>query len=552
MQSLKRFIPLWFFTNFIVLTFIIPTGAYAKKTADIKYATEKIDFEKSQHLVVNLSYIPKKFDPQNFENTNFLVLLSALYEGLVIKDDNGNPLPGSAESWTNKNNQIFVFKLRENLKWSNGDKIHAKDFVTGFKRILDPKSKNPYTWYMKLMQIKNTEKILAGTLPLSKLGVKAIDSKHIKIELEKPVPYFLNMLAFGIMIPIHTKTYAKKGEKYWLSLPKLVTNGAYFIANSDSNKMELLPNPNYWDKKNVKIKKVTVLGIMDRNKESAMFFDSKLHISSLIKPDSYWSLLRKKPQNLINVEFLNAHYYQFQTQKPPFDNLKLRKALSYAVDRNYIVNGILSQKQTSLYTIIPKGLVKENTYVPKFSLLTQSLREKDAKLFFKQAGYNKENPLKFQLLVDETIKNKITEAKAIIKMWQRVLEFVEVDLVILPINKYLKALEDSKYHISKINWVADYKDASSFLSVLYSQNTYANSLFINKQYDEILYKAMSAKTIQQKEEKYNLLLKIIDEQMPIIPLYQDTNTYLVNKHLQGFPRTRSDGSYYIKDLYFKK
>lgn len=527
--------------------FAITTGAYCAN-ADEKTPNKLI---KTQHLVVNLNKLPKVFDPQDFDNTNLLVLLSSLYEGLVIKNDIGNPIAGAATSWTNENNRVFVFKLRDDLRWSNGDKLSAEEFVYGFQRILNPKYKNPYTWYMKLMNIKNTDAILAGKMPLSKLGVKALDSRHLRIELEKPLSYFLDMLTYGIMIPIHKKSYEKNSNTYWHKLDQIIVNGAYKVKKISSKKLELIPNTNYWDKKNVKIRRLSFIETKDMQKQTSLFFAKKLHISGLIKPDKYWSLVRQKPQNIVNIDFLNSHYYQFQSQKKPFNNKKLRKALSYAIDRNYIVNGVLSQQQKSIYTIIPKTMMDETTYKASYSLLTQQQREKEAKMLFKQAGYNKDRPLKFKLLVDETVKNKITEAKVIIKMWQKVLKFIEVELVVLPIKDYLAAIRNKTYDLTKINWVADYKDMSSFLSILYSLN-YANSYYVNKTYDQILFEAMEAKTEKQQLEAYNKLLRIIDEDMPIIPLYQDTNTYLVNKNLIGFPNTRSDGTYYVKDLYFSE
>lgn len=538
------FVAIWF-----MFLFAIVNGACVANAQ----SQDKINYALSQNLIVNLKNLPKSFDPQNFINNYYTPIASSLYEGLVIKNNRGEPVAGAAKSYTNQNNKVFIFKLRDNLRWSNGDPLTASDFVYGFHRILDPKNKNPYTWYMKLMNIKNTDAILAGKMPVAKLGVSALDAKTVKIELEKPVAYFLDMLTYGIMIPIHQKSFEKNPANYWQvsNLGKIITNGAYVISKSESNKLELTPNPNYWDKDKVKIKKVSFITERDKEKRMQMFFDGKIHISILIKPDEYWSILRRKPKNLINVDYLNMNYYQFQSTRAPFNNVKLRKALSYAVNRDFIVSGVLSQQQKSAYTIVPMSLMGRNSYQPKFSILTQNLREKEAKLYFKQAGYGKDKPLKFELLVDDNVRNKITEAEEIIKMWKKVLEYVEVKLVILKGKDYLEAIKNKKYDITKLGWIADYSDMSSFLSVLYSQN-YANTLYVDKEYDKILQRAMQAETDYQKEQGYNELLRIIDEQMPIIPLYQDTNTYMVNEKVVGFPNTRSDGAYYVKDLYLRR
>lgn len=191
-----------------LLTPFISTTVLAESLPDgVQLAAE-------QYLVRANDAEAATLDPAKAEGMPEMHILRDLFEGLVIQDRDGNIIPGVAESWETKDNQTFIFHLRHNAKWSNGDPVTADDFVYALRRAVDPQLASPNVWYLKMTSIKNIGDISEGKKPVEDLGVTAPDKYTLRFELDSKVPYFVAMTGHTSMMPVH-KESVEKSAKPW-------------------------------------------------------------------------------------------------------------------------------------------------------------------------------------------------------------------------------------------------------------------------------------------------------------------------------------------------
>ena len=169
---------------------------------------------------------PASLDPQKVEGTTGSAITKDLFEGLVQQDDYGNIIPAQATHWeVSGGNKVFTFHLRDGIKWSNGDPVTAEDFVFGFRRAVDPATASRYAWFLEIATVKNASKIITGDMPPETLGAVALNDKTFQVTLEKPVPYFVRMLAHQNTFPAPKKVVEQFGDR-WTRPEHMVTNGA--------------------------------------------------------------------------------------------------------------------------------------------------------------------------------------------------------------------------------------------------------------------------------------------------------------------------------------
>ena len=209
---------------------------------------------------------PQTLDPHKAEGVPSSNILRDLYEGLTIEAPNGDVIPGGAEAWEiSDNGKTYLFKLRRNARWSNGDTVTARDFVFGLRRSADPATASKYS--LILAPIENAEAVIKGDLPPDSLGVEAIDDHRLRIRLKAPTPYFLGLLNHSSTYPVHRASVEQHGAKF--SRPgKLVSNGAYRLTNwVVQSHITLERNPLYWDNENTTVDKVIYYPIENQSTE---------------------------------------------------------------------------------------------------------------------------------------------------------------------------------------------------------------------------------------------------------------------------------------------
>ena len=249
-----------------------------------------------------------------------------LFEGLVSSGPKGETLPGVAESWETKDNKHYVFHLRKDAKWSNGDPVTAHDFVFAFQRAVDPKTASPYSWYMEIPTIINASDIIAGKKPADTLGVKAVDDHTFEVQLEKAVPYFVSMLSHTTTYPVPKKVIEKFGDK-WTQPGNMVSNGAYVLKDWVVNeRVDVERNPNYWNNGKTVINKVTYLPIQSTNAELNRYLAGEVDLTYNMPIERFKQMKKELPDEVKVSGYVGTYYYQYNFKHKPFDDVRVRTA----------------------------------------------------------------------------------------------------------------------------------------------------------------------------------------------------------------------------------
>ncbi|OCH17642.1 ABC transporter substrate-binding protein [Aliivibrio logei] len=488
-------------------------------------------------------------DPHKSQGVPESHVIRDLLEGLVNQDAAGNTIPGVAESWETTDNKKFTFHLRKDAKWSNGAPVTADDFVYSFQRAVDPATASPYSWYMEYTKMANAKDIVAGKKDKSELGVKAIDANTLEVQLDTAVPYFVMMMGHTTMMPVHKATIEEFGDQ-WTKPGNFVGNGAFVVNKWVVNeRLELTRNEQYWDNADTKLTKVTFLPIENQVSEMNRFLSGELDFTNELPVEHFKRLKKEEPESVSVVGSLCTYYYSFNTKKAPFDDVRVRKAISYAIDRPIISDIILGQGQKPAYFLTPEITAGFNPELPAYGKMTQDERNAEAKRLLAEAGFGPENPLKFTLLYN-TSENHKKIAVAAGSMWKKTLG-LEVVLENQEWKTYLDSKDQGQFEVARAGWCGDYNEASAFLTLMVSKNTTGGQHYGSAEYDALIEKALASTSEEERTAIYLEAEKLLAKDMPIAPIYQYVKSRLLSPQVGGFPVENAEEKIYSKDLYIK-
>ncbi len=484
-------------------------------------------------------------DPQMNEETEGHHVIRDLFEGLLIQDADGKVIPGVATSYeASNNNQTYTFHLRPEAKWSNGDPVVAGDFVYGWQRAVDPANASPYAWYVEMTSMVNASDIVAGKKPVTELGVKAIDDHTLEVQLSKPVPYFPMMVTYATFMPAHRATIEKFGAK-WTDPENIVSNGAYKLTARVLNEYNTREkNPLYWNAANVIIEKTTGYVINDVNQALTRYRAGEVDEMHPLPAGQYPGLKAELPDQAYAPPRLCSYYYAFnqrENAKPELRDPRVRKALSYAIDRDVIVNQILKGGQWPAYNfthIKTAGFVLPDLEAAK---MTQAERDAEAKKLLEEAGV-KDLTLK---LIYNTDENHKQIATIMAQMWKQKLG-VQVEMSNMEWKTYLNVRRDGQFDVARVAWCADYNEASTFLNVLTTDNEQNDGKWSNAEYDKLIAESTTA---ADPEPFYTKAEAVLAADTGILPIYHYTEPLLLAADIKGWPFNNAEFNWYSKDLY---
>jgi oligopeptide transport system substrate-binding protein len=494
-------------------------------------------FGAQQELVRGNGAEPQTLDPTLGEGVPGAMIRGDLFEPLMRTDRAGKVVLGQAASYTiSKDQKVYTFKIRKDAVWSNGDKVTAGDFEYSFKRAADPKTAAPYSWYIQILGIENGSDIVDGKKAPETMGVKALDDETLQITLTKPIPYFLKGLAHGTMAPIPQKTVKKFGNK-WTQPANIVTNGAYQLKEWVVNeKIVLVKSDKYYDNEKVSIDKVTYLPIPEFSTEYNRYKAGEIDVSSSgISSSIYKQMKKEHPEEIHTYAQLGTYYYYLNMKKKPFDDIRVRKALSYAINRNLITEKILGGGQIPAYTFVPDGTDGYIAPKPEYMTWTQKQRDEAAIKLMTEAGITADKPLAFELLYN-TSENHKKIALAIASMWKKAFNgAVKVTLKNQEWKTYIAEKKAGNYQVARAGWVGDYNEPSTMLDLLTKGHSSNNSFYDNPEYDKRMNAARTVLDDAKRNALYAEADKLIAQDMPIIPIYNYVTNRLVKPYVKGYP-----------------
>ena len=503
-----------------------------------------------QEIVRHIKDEPASLDPIKAVGLIEAQVDRDLFEGLVNQNAQGEVIPGVASHWQTTDNQTYIFTLRRDAKWSNGDPVTAQDFVYSWRRLVDPKSLSPFAWFAELAGVENAQQIIAGTMSPDTLGVSAVDQYTLKVKLNRPVPYFPSLTANFSLFPVPQSVVEKYGSD-WTKVGNLVGNGAFKLQDRVVNeKLVLVPNEHYWDHANTVLTKVTFIPINQEANATKRYQAGDIDITESFPKNLYQKLLKDIPDQVYTPDQLGTYYYAFNTQRAPTNDVRVRKALSYAIDRKIIAEKVLGTGEKPAYHFTPDVTAGYHPVANALQQQDQDELNAQAKALLHAAGYGPDKPLKLSFLYN-TSDNNQKLAIAIASMWKKTLG-VDVQMINQEWKTYIDSRNTGNFDVVRASWVGDYNEPSTFLSLLTSTHSGNIAKFKSENYDHVLNEASRQTNPKLLNDDYNKAEQIIAEQVPIAPIYQFTNGRLIKPWVKGYPITNPEDVAYSHTMYIIK
>jgi oligopeptide transport system substrate-binding protein len=478
---------------------------------------------------------PESLDPHYCSSVSCFRILSGLFEGLTLRGHNQTEVrPGVAAKWEIAEDKMnYTFHLR-NTKWSDGTKVTAMDFVQSWHRLADPKTASPYSFL--LSHVSNFASIQNQALPAESLGVKAINDSTLSVSLSAPQSYFLDIVSLEPTFPLPISNFTL--DKDWTNPQKIQSNGPYILQKWEQHSQIVLEkNSLYWDVKEKQIQKIIFYPNENSQTELMMYMAGQIdwlfHLpSAKIK---YWQ---------DNSEFNSSpkfglEFYRFNTKKPPFNNSKVRKAFSLAIDRKKLVSYVLKGGQKTATQFIPPGI----SWLPEQKNLSSSITNAKKNLQTSGVDIQKYSPI--EILYNQSGNNKKV-AEAIGQMWEKHLG-VKVVLKNYEWKVYLDAMSKLNYTVARSSWIGDYPDPSTFTDLFLTGNPNNRTGWSHNSYDSLASLASQALTFNQKIPLFRAMDSLIISESPIAPLFYYKNIELRKPRITNTGKSLL-GLYSLKDI----
>ncbi len=484
---------------------------------------------------------PQGLDPHVVTGVPENHLIRALFEGLAVKNPYTlEPEPGVAESWEfSEDGRIITFHINPAARWSNGDPMTAEDYVWSWQRALNPAMGNLYA-YM-LYPVKNAEAYATGKLANpDELGLKALDKLTFQVTLNEPTPYFLQLMDHYSTFAVHRPTIEKFGKATsrftkWTRVENIVSNGAFKLTDWRLNRRIVMEkSETYWDADNVKLKGIVFYPTENIVSEERMFRAGQLHYTGTVPLEKIPVYEAMENSPYVQAPYLGTYFFLINTGRPPVDDVRVRQALSMAVDREKLASTVLQKSVFPAYSITPPGALG---YQPP-KLFGHDVEK--ARALLSDAGYPNGKGWPGLEITYNTSESHRKIAVALQQMWKEALN-IEITIANQEWKVYLDSVTQMDFQIARRGWIGDYVDPNNFLDLYLTGGGNNNTGYADPLYDElILKKAPQAKT---KEERFAIFYQaetMMMEQMPIIPIYTYTSKHLIHPSVRGMPSNLRD------------
>ncbi|PEB52399.1 peptide ABC transporter substrate-binding protein [Bacillus cereus] len=519
------------------------------KKSDIKYAAKQV-LNRTENQEIPTMDTSKSTDTLGAQ------ILGNTMEGLYRLDKDNKPIPAAAESSTkSEDGKKYTFKLRKDAKWSNGDPVTAKDFVFAWQRLLDKNTAAEYAFIA--YYIKNAEAINKGEKPVTELGAKALDDYTLEVELEKPVPYFLNLLAFPSYYPLNEKFVKEKGDKYGLEADTTVYNGPFVMASwKHEQGWQLKKNDKYWDNKTVKLEEINYSVVKEVATKVNLYDTGSIDFTLLSGEfvDKYKSNKDEYGEYSEASTFFLRLNQKRNGQDTPLKSKKLREAIALSVDKKGLANVILNNGSKATDQLVPKGLAtgpdgKDYQYTFKNGLKYDPKKGAAAwEAAKKELG---KDQVTIELLsYDDGTAKKI--ADYVKDQIEKNLKGVTINTKIQPFKQKLKLETAQDYEISYAGWSPDYADPMTFIDMFESKSPYNQMSYSNAKYDDMVSKAGN-ELMGDAKKRWETLGKaeklFLEEDAGLVPLYQTGRAYVMKPNVKGIVKHNISPEYSFKWAY---
>jgi oligopeptide transport system substrate-binding protein len=454
-------------------------------------------------------------DPQMVSDLSSIRIAADQFEGLTRFNAKGEAETGLAENWrVSDDGKTWTFKLRAGLKFSDGTDLTAPVFAKALQRIRAKDSGSPHVSLFDVID-----------------SISALDDNNVQINLKNPFPQLPALLAHPAMAALPFHLIDKKGEDWTISRP-MVTSGPYRLTVWKLNQhIKLEANPNWAGGKPVTA--VIIWRPMDNKQSGMRSVLSGAADTSSDFPDNRLAWLKSKYPKLVRSNaYLATYYFAFNTRRPPFDDVRVRRALSMAIDRRWMTDEMIAAGNKPAFGLLPPGLRGNDPSLPKSTPQTKPQRLAEAKRLLREAGYSASKPLAFEIRFNSSSEHR-RAAVAMASMWREL--GVDASLLNSEASLHFDSLKRGDFALARSGWVADLPAPENFLAVHRSDAGPQNySGYSNPAYDRALNEAMAEADPALRAAKMRHVEAILIGDMPILPLYFYVTKALVQPDVSGW------------------
>ena len=515
----------------------------ASTGASTEAAAESTGTVSTEDLKVMMETPVESLDPQQATDGTSFEVIADYTDGLTQMDADGQAVPAIAESWeTSEDGLTWTFHLREDAVWSNGTPVTAADFVFAWQRAVDPDVASEYAYMLSdIGQIKNAAEIIAGEKDKSELGVTAVDDYTLQVELNAPVSYFTSLMYFPTYYPVNEEFYESCADTFATSPETTLSNGAFVLDSYEpaATEFHLTKNENYYDADRVQLAGLDYQVIQDSQTALMSFQNGELDMT-LVNGDQV-DQVEDDPA----FTAVGAGYLWYVTPNiagvEELQNDNIRKALTFAIDREAITTDVLKDGSKPTFTAVPMDFAAGpdgsdfSADQEMYSDVCAYDTEKALEYWNKGLEELGVDSLEFEMVVDsDDAPQKV--ATVLQEQWQTALPGLTINIKVEPKKQRVQDLQDGTYELGLTRWGPDYADPMTYLGMWITNNSNNYGLWSNEEYDKIIAECTTGELAMDAEKRWERMYdaeKIVMDESVIFPLYTQCNAEMISTKVTG-------------------
>lgn len=488
-------------------------------------------------LSVQIGPNPETLDPALNSAVDGGNMILHTFECLLTVDEEGKLAPGQAESWeTSEDGLTWTFHLRDGLKWSDGSDLTANDFVYSWQRVCDPAVAAPYAETV-LSMVEGYDEAIAGDI--TKLNVVAVDDSTLEVHLSSACFYFGSLAAFATLSPVQQATIEANGDAWAVDASTYISNGSFYISEwVPGSYIMCTKNPYYWNADAVKLDGIKFNLIEDANASYSAYQTGEVLFIKDVPTEEIPSL-EGNPEFYVDP-IIGTYYLSLNTQREPFTDVKVRKALSLAIDRDYVANTLMQGTYSPASNFMGPGWIdtdgsqfmdNANGGQPYIDTTNHDANVEEAKKLLEEAGYpNGEGLPAITYSTNDAGYHKVV-AEYLQQAWGELGITVDVDIV--EWASFTPMRRNGDYDASRNGWVGDYSDPSNMLDLLYSTNGNNDGKFNNADYDAAMDVSRTTLDAAERSAALHEAEDILMDQAACIPVAYYNDFWLQSDKITG-------------------